>query len=123
MLQRPGANFAALGTAVALGACVMCMLAPSATTASAQEMANAAETPLLPACIDYVATARSRNLGYDHVVRIRSECATSALCVVATSVDPKPVEVRVSPRSEVEVVTRIGSPAREFVAAVSCSLP
>ncbi len=117
MMQRQRARPAAVGTAVALGACVLCIPAPVAP------VAIASVAPLLPACIEYAAIARGRNLGYDHIVRVRSECAASAACLVATNVDPKPVEARVPPRSEVEVVTRVGSPAREFVPIVSCSLP
>ena len=112
----------ALSTAVALGTTVLCV-PPLAATSSETASPEAITTAALPACIAYEASARGRNLGYDHIVRIRSTCIASAACLVATNVDPKPKAVTVFPRSEVEVVTRIGSPAREFIAEVSCTLP
>jgi hypothetical protein len=117
-MKRYRIRSTALSTAVALGACVFCVPPLSATASSATVAAAA-----LPACIAYEASARGRNLGYDHIVRIRSTCIASAACLVATNVDPKPKAVTVFPRSEVEVVTRVGSPAREFIAEVSCTLP
>lgn len=122
-MQRYRMRSAALRTAVALGASVFCVPPLTATASSATASSDTIATAALPACITYESSARGRNLGYDHVVRIRSTCIASAACLVATNIDPKPIAVTVFPRSEVDVVTRIGSPAREFIAEVSCSLP
>ena len=132
-MQRYRMRSAALRTAVALGASVFCVppltatasseTASSETASSETASSDTSATAALPACITYESSARGRNLGYDHVVRIRSTCIASAACLVATNIDPKPIAVTVFPRSEVDVVTRVGSPAREFIAEVSCALP
>lgn len=96
---------------------------PSATRASSTPAEpSRAVAPPVPACISYWPEARYRALGYDHVVHIHSTCAAEAQCTVATDVNPARIHVTVPPGAEVEVVTWVGSPAREFTPTVLCSL-
>lgn len=61
-----------------------------------------------------------RNYGYDHIVVISNTCEHVEHCVIeASSVDGKQ-EVDVPANGERSVTVRIGSPAREFTAKVSC---
>jgi hypothetical protein len=76
--------------------------------------------PLVPACIRSWPEARYRGLGYDHIVHIRDDCSTDALCAVSTNVNPLPILTTVRAGTEVDVVTWVGSPAREFTPIVRC---
>lgn len=72
------------------------------------------------ACVEMQAQAVYRNNGYDHIVHLRSRCGRSTACLVATDVNPAPVEVTVPPREQLAVLTFRGSPAREFTPDVTC---
>ena len=75
-----------------------------------------------PSCIDYEGIARYRAYGYDHVVRVTNGCEKRARCQVWTSVTPEKHRVDLRPDETEEVLTRTGSPAREFTPHVSCEL-
>jgi len=75
-----------------------------------------------PECIDHRGDARYRGYGYDHVVVITSGCQEAARCTVSTDVTPEEHQVDVPAGETVEVLTRRGSPAREFTPQVACTL-
>jgi hypothetical protein len=81
-----------------------------------------AREPPLPPCIHFWSEARYRPFGYDHVVHIRSACSADARCKVTTDVNPEVLDATVPAHGEVEVITQVGSPAREFTAEVACRL-
>jgi hypothetical protein len=60
--------------------------------------------------------------GYNHVVILTNACAQSAVCSVATDVNPSPILVEVRSGGTSEVVTFMGSPSSSFVARVGCVL-
>lgn len=74
-------------------------------------------------CIEFWPESRYRNYGYDHIVHLHSTCEATALCSVSTNVNPQAYRVELPPKVEVEVLTFRASPAREFVANVTCELP
>lgn len=76
----------------------------------------------MPTCIRWAAESRYRPYGYDHVVHIHNSCTVLATCVVTTDVNPDPIHAVVPAQSEIEVVTWVGAPAREFTPSVSCVL-
>lgn len=76
--------------------------------------------PPVPPCLRVWPEARLRAFGYDHVVHLDSACIADAECSVATDVDPTSVAVKVPARTSVEIVVRVGSPAREFTPVVKC---
>jgi hypothetical protein len=83
--------------------------------------ASAADAPsATPTCIRHWPEVLYRNYGYDHLVHIKNDCRTRAVCAVATNVNPKPTEVPVAAGEQVDVLTMRGSPAREFTATVEC---
>lgn len=63
-----------------------------------------------------------RAYGYDHIVHVQNACTQDASCSVATDVNPEAVTVKVPKGTEVETVTWLGSPAREFTPRVKCTL-
>lgn len=63
-----------------------------------------------------------RAYGYDHIVHVQNGCLKDASCSVATDVNPDAVIVKVAKSTEVETVTWLGSPAREFTPKVKCTL-
>jgi hypothetical protein len=85
--------------------------------------ASSDEPAPLPACVRAWPEVRYRPYGYDHVVHIRNDCERTADCIVTTDVTLEPTDVSILPRSEVEVVTRVGSPSRVFTPMVTCRLP
>ena len=76
----------------------------------------------VPSCIQYAGEARYRGVGYQHVVHIVNGCERAAACDVSTDVNPEAQHVDVPARTHVEVVTFLGSPAREFTPVVDCKL-
>jgi hypothetical protein len=74
-----------------------------------------------PACVTFSTEARFVGLAYNHIVHLANGCDVPQSCTVTTDVNPEPQTVAVPPRSTVQVVTFIGSPARTFTAAVQCS--
>jgi len=73
-------------------------------------------------CILSWPEARMQAYGYVHVVHVKDVCDVGADCVVTTDVNPQPTKVSVGPRSETEVNTWLGSPARVFVPKVACTM-
>jgi hypothetical protein len=73
-------------------------------------------------CIKVRAEARYRALGYNHIVHVADVCAAPAECDVSTDVNPQAVHVSVPGKTEVEVTTFLGSPARVFTPKVDCKM-
>jgi hypothetical protein len=72
-------------------------------------------------CTQVNASVISEAYGYKHVVSLRNGCDKPVECQVWTDVDPTPRHVLRAGKGEtVEVITRIGSPAREFKALKEC---
>jgi hypothetical protein len=85
--------------------------------------AQSGDTP--PAAANDCATARPEaryiGYGYYHVVILKNGCSKPVTCEVWTDVDPQPRQtVTVKPGETAEVVTRRGSPAREFKPEKAC---
>ena len=72
------------------------------------------------ACVRVETQAIFAGAGYNHVVRLINACDRAQRCTVSTDVAPDPIEASVAARSTVELVTFRGSPARVFVAKVTC---
>jgi hypothetical protein len=71
-------------------------------------------------CVEALPEARYRSYGYDHIVHLRSRCATEVVCIVWTDVSPTRIQADLQPAQEIEVLTFRGSPARTFVSHVAC---
>ena len=76
----------------------------------------------VPDCVNVSAHAPYGSAGYNHVVRIENTCEREVRCQVATNVNPEAVSAVVGAGATREVVTFLGSPAREFTPRVSCEL-
>jgi hypothetical protein len=73
------------------------------------------------ACTQVTGTAVSAAFAFKHVVSLRNGCDKPVECEVWTDVDPSPRQVlRAEQGESVEVITRVGSPAREFKAFKEC---
>jgi hypothetical protein len=83
---------------------------------------EAAVAQSAPSCIQSRGEARYGASAYNHVVIVANACAIPADCVVSTNVNPEPQKVSVPAKSAIEVVTFLGSPAREFTPHVSCKM-
>jgi len=101
------------GLSVALGL-VACGVASVATAH--------ADGDAVGTCIRVRAEARYRGLGYNHIVHVADVCAADADCDVSTDVNPQPTHVLIAGKSEIEVTTFLGSPARVFIPKVECTL-
>jgi hypothetical protein len=73
-------------------------------------------------CIQSWPEPRMQAYGYNHIVHLRDVCDVPADCVVTTDVNPEPTKVSVAAKSETEVNTFLGSPARVFTPKVVCTL-
>ena len=71
-------------------------------------------------CVQSWPEARMQAYGYNHIVHLRNVCDVPLDCVVTTDVNPEPTKVSVLAKSETEVNTFLGSPARVFVPKVVC---
>jgi hypothetical protein len=72
-------------------------------------------------CTQVTGSVIAEGFGYKHVVSLRNGCDKPVHCQVWTDVDPTPRNaLRVNPGETAEVITRIGSPAREFKALKEC---
>jgi hypothetical protein len=91
--------------------------------AFATAVCAAADPPSSTDCVRFWAEARYRPYGYDHIVHLVNVCKLEARCLVSTDVDPEPMRVIAPPEEHIEVTTRRGSPASQFMAAVVCRLP
>lgn len=74
----------------------------------------------VPSCVTVRGQSRWGAGAYNHVVTVRNACERTVRCQVATSVNPRATEVSVRAGESAEVVTFLGSPAREFTPRVSC---
>jgi hypothetical protein len=83
---------------------------------------GASPTASVAECVQYWPEARFAALGYNHMVHVRDMCDVPAGCSVTTDVNPQPHPVTVPPRSEIEVMTFRGSPARVFTPKVDCRM-
>jgi len=86
---------------------------------------HAAEAPSAQQNQDCIVTwneVRVRYPGYDHIVHLESHCSVRATCAVATNVNPETLVAEVPPGEHIEVLTFMGSPAREFTAQIECRL-
>lgn len=73
-------------------------------------------------CVAWWPEVRYRPFGYDHIVHIRNSCTVPVRCLVTTDVNPHPMRADVPAGSEIEVVTWVGSPSREFTPHVKCEI-
>ncbi len=92
--------------------------APASAKAGDAGMADAGTLP----CVQSWPEVRMQAYGYNHIVHLRNMCAVAADCVVTTDVNPEPTRVTVDARSETEVNTYLGSPARVFTPKVACTM-
>ena len=72
-------------------------------------------------CVIVQLEARIRYPGYNHIVHLTNACSVEAVCQVSTNVNPEVMTAVVPAGASVEVLTFMGSPAREFTARVECS--
>jgi streptogramin lyase len=91
----------------------------SSTLATTSRDAAAAPTG---SCIRFWGEVRYGALAYNHIVHIANSCDAEAECVVSTDVNPEEQKVSVGGKSEVQVTTFLGSPARTFKPHVSCTM-
>jgi hypothetical protein len=72
-------------------------------------------------CAVVTASARLQAYGYAHVVTLANHCSRPVACEVWTNVDLVPhLDLHAKPGQSAEVVTRVGSPAREVSAGKQC---
>lgn len=84
-------------------------------------VAAADPAPAVADCATVTANARMQAYGYAHVVTLANRCSRPVSCEVWTNVDPLPhLTVQAKPGESAEVVTRAGSPAREFSIGKQC---
>jgi hypothetical protein len=108
--------------AMAIGGMVAAMMTQSADAApnASDRIGAPTNTVKVVRCVRYWGEARYRGPGYDHVVHVHNKCTKPVRCDVSTNVDPNPIVVDVQPKEAREVITRVGSPAREFTPRVAC---
>jgi hypothetical protein len=85
-------------------------------------LAADAGLPTAKDCIQSWPEARMQAYGYNHIVHVKDVCAVGADCVITTDVNPEPTKLSVGPKSEAEINTWLGSPARVFVPTVVCTM-
>jgi hypothetical protein len=73
-------------------------------------------------CIVSWPEARMQAYGYNHIVHVRDVCEAPADCVITTDVNPEPTKLFVPAKSEAEINTFLGSPARVFTPKVACTM-
>jgi hypothetical protein len=78
--------------------------------------------PTAKDCIESWPEARMQAYGYNHIVHVRDLCDVGADCVITTDVNPEPTKLSVAAKSEAEVNTWLGSPARVFTPKVACTM-
>ncbi len=81
---------------------------------------RAAAEDASPPCVTARPEAIPVGGAYNHVVHLTNACDRSFVCTVFTDVNPQPQQVSVQGRASVDVLTFRASPARVFVAHVSC---
>jgi hypothetical protein len=78
--------------------------------------------PTAKECILSWPEARMQAYGYNHIVHVKDVCEAPADCVITTDVNPEPTKLSVSGKSEAEINTFLGSPARVFTPTVVCTM-
>jgi hypothetical protein len=73
-------------------------------------------------CIQSWPEARMQAYGYNHIVHVKDVCDAAADCVITTDVNPEPTKLSVDGKSEAEINTFLGSPARVFTPKVVCTM-
>jgi hypothetical protein len=73
-------------------------------------------------CIQSWPEARMQAYGYNHIVHVKDVCDAPADCVITTDVNPEPTKLSVAGKSEAEINTYLGSPARVFTPKVVCTM-
>jgi hypothetical protein len=104
---------------VALAALAVSSRAGAGTDAGTEGGANAAAPR---ECVQSWPEARMQAYGYNHIVHLKNACDAPAECVVTTDVNPDPTKVSVPAKTETEINTYLGSPARVFTPKVVCTL-
>jgi hypothetical protein len=82
-------------------------------------------SPAKPAAKDCIVSwpeARMQAYGYNHIVHVKDVCDAPADCVITTDVNPEPTKLAVPAKSEAEINTFLGSPARVFTPKVVCTM-
>jgi hypothetical protein len=103
-----------------LASTVLTLAALASAPANAEPVRDAPAGPAND-CATVKSEARYIGYGYYHVVILKNGCSKPVTCEVWTDVDPTPRQtVTAKPGETAEVVTRRGSPAREFKADRSC---
>lgn len=82
-------------------------------------LGSAAESPNTP-CVRAKAEAPYRGYGYDHIVKLESQCPKVVVCSVSSDVRPDPVIVSLQPKGRTEVLLWRGSPASTFKVRLGC---
>ncbi len=73
-----------------------------------------------PDCVTHRGHVIYQAYGYTHFVAIENGCEEAVSCRVRTSATSAEVRVRLDASSSKEIVTRRGSPAREFAVTLRC---
>jgi hypothetical protein len=81
---------------------------------------GAAAEPAPTPCVHAKAEAPYRGYGYDHIVKLESQCQKTVVCSVSSDVRPDPVIVSLAPKARTEVLLWRGSPASTFKVRLSC---
>lgn len=82
----------------------------------------AAPKPPVPKCITVSSYVVNSAPGFDHVVKLESQCDKDAVCSVRTDVAPERLSVELPAGQTREVVTFRGAPGYAFRAQVECEL-
>lgn len=97
--------------------------AVQAQARSEEPRADAAPAkPPVPKCITVTAYVVNSAPGFDHVVRLESQCERDAACEVSTDVAPEKIAVELPAGQMREVVTFRGAPGYGFEPRVTCEL-
>jgi len=78
--------------------------------------------PPVPKCITVSSYVVNSAPGFDHVVKLESQCDKDAVCSVRTDVAPERLTVDLPAGQTREVVTFRGAPGYAFRAQVECEL-
>lgn len=90
----------------------LCVLFPALVVAQNQ----------VPDCVTVRGEARWGADAYNHVVVVQNRCEALVRCQVATNVNPQATALEVPAGETRELLTFLGSPAREFTPRVQCQL-
>jgi len=74
-------------------------------------------------CVNFQREVSRTKSGYDHFVRLVSDCRTPARCDVSSNSNPAPIRAVVPPGAERRVLVFKNSPDPHFVPRVTCRVP